>query len=44
MWRCSVKLKIYDNQYHDNSGAFTAHVIYLPFAALPEAGRVVADE
>ena len=40
----TLKLKVHDGQYNDNSGAFTVHVIYLPYAALPEAEKVVADE
>ncbi len=36
----ALKLRVQDNRYEDNSGAFEVHVIIVPASALPEPKRV----
>lgn len=40
----SVKVKVYDTKYGDNSGSFTVTVIKIPAGAVPPAEAVKIDE
>lgn len=40
----SVKVKVYDTKYGDNSGSLTVEVIKIPAGAIPEVQVVAQDE